>query len=948
MLRVTDNSSLPQTVNTIATVKVAWVVVPTVTLSLSEIDESQTATVAITITWQASIPPPYRVALYSASSADCSSAPFYLETQPGVVGTGTTFSISPASDSPSSSFYCAQVTDSAGHFGKTSFGAEFLVNPTLTASFSKNAPNIDSGQSITLQVNPKQGTRPYHYRWYLGGCTESKPTGSPLAGVTGNSSFSTGNLTTVRPMMINVINYSVVVTDSSTGDPPDSVCANAAVSVNPGLVAEVTAAHSQIDAGQSDLLTATAEGGTPTKEASGTSSYSYQWNNGGSCKASIPDANQPTYDANTKKSSSGNMTYSALVKDFPSGTAQQSCHSVTITVNRALRAQLGLSLLAMDSGQAATITANVTLSGGAPPYKVTLVSGASTACWVDIIPVAVAFESNPRSGVGESGASFTFSAPARSTEYCARVTDALAFPIYATSSLANANATEFRVYPVPTASIASNETIDSGQSVELHAITHGTGVPPHTYYWSTGSTCSDPIPNQNRLSDTLNETPTSTTTYSVMIADSSSEVSPCAVATVRVVIGQFVSTLALSPSVMDVGQPVKVTAKVTWVGGNASFSVTLYSGNSSTCSLDATVVNTTTVSVGRSVSVPLSPPAFTTYYCADVTDSSSVMAAPYPVPLTVNPALEAPTILANASSISPGMSFTLVTNSSFGGGTPPYICAWVQLAPDTLTLERMPYPFSCSPGSLPSRPMKSMSNGAFTFELEVNDSVHATVFSPPTAVISGNLSPTVLMLKCAPSSVKVNHATNCKATVSALGSFTKTPVSIIWQSDSGATTASCILSRNRTFVVCSHKFTLTTAGSASEPLSVITARYGGDLLNRPSNWNTSITVTRSVTATIVHCSPSSVTAGSPTTITCRATVKGGYSPKGVVSWTQSGKGSVNFTSTTCILSSSSICSVELTGLQPGSVTVTATYGGDSNNDGGSSPVGEGRLLIERA
>ena len=95
-----------------------------------------------------------------------------------------------------------------------------------------------------------------------------------------------------------------------------------------------------------------------------------------------------------------------------------------------------------------------------------------------------------------------------------------------------------------------------------------------------------------------------------------------------------------------------------------------------------------------------------------------------------------------------------------------------------------------------------------------------------------------------------------------------------------------------------------------------------------------VNVGKAPTSTSVSCVPSSIEVGGATTSTCTATVSGGYSPTGTVSFTTSGTGSVSQSSPSCTLSSGS-CSVILSASSAGSVTITATYSGDSNNVGSS-------------
>lgn len=89
----------------------------------------------------------------------------------------------------------------------------------------------------------------------------------------------------------------------------------------------------------------------------------------------------------------------------------------------------------------------------------------------------------------------------------------------------------------------------------------------------------------------------------------------------------------------------------------------------------------------------------------------------------------------------------------------------------------------------------------------------------------------------------------------------------------------------------------------------------------------------STTLVTLSCSPSSITqsSGSSTT-TCTTTVTG-TSPTGTVSYATTSSTGV-FSSTSCTLSSGS-CSVTYYDTSPGVPKITATYSGDSNNQGGT-------------
>jgi len=932
MLQVTDSSPSPQTVNSQpVSVTVNSIVITSFIVSPSELDQSQTATVRIKVTWEASGSGAFAATLYSGTSSNCSLAS-RLEGPLSVTSGGDeyTFSISPSSSSPYVAFYCASVSEGP-HIGWTLEGTQFTVNPPLRASISYNAPNIDSGQSIVLQASVVQGTGtgPYYYQWFWGKCAENVPTGPSLTGVSVQDEFSTGNLTTVRPMTLYVVNYSLVVTDSSTGHPLDTVCASAAVSVNPALELTVAPAHHEVDSGQPDILTATAVGGTPTKEASGTSSYSYKWYKVADCAGdAIPGAKLPTYTVVPTTKGLENSTYSAKVTDFPSGKSQSRCQSVTIGVYPAMKASLKLSIHATDSGLSPQVTAIVGWSGGKGPFSIRLTSGPSaTSCSVDATLVWADPAPVPHSPVPHS-----FGAPAVSTGYCAQVTDDLAVPVIA-------NVSQFAVYPALNASISAPVSIDVGQSVKLQATTDGTGTPPYNYSWFSGSACDSLLPKQN--SSSLSTRPQTTESYSVLITDSARVVSPCAAATIDVTVGKFLSTLSLSPPAMDSGQNVMVKAIITWSGGIPPYSAILYGGGSSDCAFDAVVVGNETGINGTSIHLPVSTPFSTTYYCAAVTDSTAVTAAPYAVPLTVDSALVAPTVGANPGTVVAGHGSNLTTTSSFGGGTSPYSCVWQEENSGTNKFRNVTAPIPCIPGSMPFRLSGALPSGAWSFRLEVIDGAGANTTSPSTTVISGTLSQTTVTVECTPSSVIVGYPTNCRATVN--GTASVIPGYVAWSDSLGAQTWSCKLrlEHSRNVGACSVRLAPGAAGSAA-----ITAVYGGDNSSAPSGLTLSLVVMLRSSTTVVSCTPSTATAASSTIITCTATVRG-YSPNGTVSWTQSGKGSVTFIAMTCALSNGK-CSVELTALHPGSLVVTASYGGDTNNKGSSSPAGEGRLTIKPA
>ena len=192
-----------------------------------------------------------------------------------------------------------------------------------------------------------------------------------------------------------------------------------------------------------------------------------------------------------------------------------------------------------------------------------------------------------------------------------------------------------------------------------------------------------------------------------------------------------------------------------------------------------------------------------------------------------------------------------------------------------------------------------------------------------------NASPMTFALSCNHASVAVSAKVTCKAKVR--GSGSAPTGSVAWSTSSAGTfsSTSCTLSRHKSYSTCSVKFTPTAVGSSV----VLTASYGGDSKNFPSAGTYSLTVTMKTTKTTISCTPQSAVAGSSTVTTCTAKVTG-HSPTGTVTWTQSGTGSVSYSSTACTLSQRT-CSVTVTASTSGHVTLTATYAGDPNNQGSS-------------
>jgi List-Bact-rpt repeat protein len=173
-------------------------------------------------------------------------------------------------------------------------------------------------------------------------------------------------------------------------------------------------------------------------------------------------------------------------------------------------------------------------------------------------------------------------------------------------------------------------------------------------------------------------------------------------------------------------------------------------------------------------------------------------------------------------------------------------------------------------------------------------------------------------VNCLPSGVSVGSPTTCVATVNGYA-----PSGAASWSSSGQGLFSPMNSCTLNGQTCSVSYTPTATGSAQ-----VTATYIGDANNLGSSSTFGIIAAQAQSITTVSCLPQTVVLGQLTT--CTASV-GGYLPTGSVAWTNTGTGA--FSSNSCVLSGASLATCQVTFTPQSSATVTATYGGDSNNLG---------------
>ncbi len=206
---------------------------------------------------------------------------------------------------------------------------------------------------------------------------------------------------------------------------------------------------------------------------------------------------------------------------------------------------------------------------------------------------------------------------------------------------------------------------------------------------------------------------------------------------------------------------------------------------------------------------------------------------------------------------------------------------------------------------------------------------------PSTAIYQIYITST--SVSCTPTSFTTGGSTTCTATVTGSGPSGTVTFTTSDPSKGSFGSSSCTLSSGS----CTSTYTDTAAGSTP----TISAAYGGDSHNTGSTGTTTLTVTaiativKTSTTTSVSCP--ATTAGTPTP--CAATVTGN-APVGTVTLTTSDTSTGSFTASgtgsgtsayTCTLFAGA-CTVYYVDTAAGSTpTITAAYGGDTYNLGGS-------------
>jgi hypothetical protein len=434
----------------------------------------------------------------------------------------------------------------------------------------------------------------------------------------------------------------------------------------------------------------------------------------------------------------------------------------------------------------------------------------------------------------------------------------------------------------------------------------GTFSPNKSCSLSSGSSCSvnfkpssagDASINASYSGDSKNKIPPSFAIFNLGVARAASQ------------------TVVICASISSVGEPSKCTATVSGYrpsdGSDVSFTASgSGSFDQSTCTLSA-----------RSCSVnytPLNatPQNITASYQGDANNNASLSA---PFLLRIGARSSSTSISCSPSSIPIGSSTTCTV---FVTGFHPIGTVAFSSTDTNATFS----PSSCS--------LLILSNSQSWCEVTYTPSLAGT--ANLTAIYSGdrnNLgsygstlvtatqnSSSSVSVACNPSTVTVGQASSCSATVSGY----KPKGTVSWQSTGAGTFSSNTCTSSSGKLICQVTYTPSAAG-----LVTITATYSGDHNNPPGSGTFVLSVAPFATSMNVSCPPSVANGSS---VTCTVTING-YNLTGSPSWKTSGNGTLSPGS--CAYSSNSIsCSANYTASNdiPGSsVTITASYPGDTNN-----------------
>lgn len=568
----------------------------------------------------------------------------------------------PNANPSSTTTYILTVTDSYSNVAKDTMTV--LVNSVLSANAGTDQ-SVCSGDSVILGGTPTAvaGTAPYTYSW------------------TPSTGLSNASVANPKAAPTTTTTYIVQVTDASLATAKDTVL----VTVREKPTASA-GADKFVLAGQPVVI-----GGSPTASG-GTGPYTYLWS---------PSAGlNSTTIANPTATVTSTRTYIVTVTDTYGCTNKDT---VKVNSRVALVANAGTDKSILPGGSI-VIGTTTAATGGYPGYtyswspstglnnatlKMPTATPAATTAYVltatdtkgftdtDTMTVFVGSLATANAGAdkaicaGESttiggsptaqtgSAPFTYSwtpttglnnpasanpiaSPTTTTTYVVHLTDS--------GSNTDTDTVVVTVNPKPIASAGVDKQVCAGNSTSIGGSpTASGGTPGYTYSWTPTTGLDNPA------SANPNATPTSTTTYVVLVNDTKG----CsAMDTVVVTVNPAPVAHAGNDVEVCAGTGTAIGGSPAATGGTAPYT---YAWSPSTGLNDATAAN------------PLASPSATTSYILTVTDSFGCTANDT-ILVTVNPK---PTADAGGDQqFCIGDSASLGGSPTASGGTTPYSYSW--------------------------------------------------------------------------------------------------------------------------------------------------------------------------------------------------------------------------------------------------------------------------------
>jgi hypothetical protein len=586
--------------------------------------------------------PPFYTTLYSSPTSSCSTSSTRLNSSSGYAGTSAGYYILFSQKPTSPTYYCAYVTDSAGHSSLTSpVFVNFTKSNQFTALISTQQPVLAVGQKATIYVGSfYDGTPPYSINLYSSSTSSCSSSSTPVNSTSGVSALAASVYFTQAPLVSTY--YCAYVTDSAGHfylTPP--IFVNVTKS-NP-LSVSLTAVPTTLNATwpKTTIAVDFYDTGTPppyfitlySSPTSSCSTSSTQVNSSSSSASGYSYGNSPVeyVGAVTFGQEPYSSTYYCAYATDPAGHSSLSL-PILINVSRSGASQLSASISAVPGPGRLSSNIDIIWSGGKPPYNVTLMGSQVDGCSSSYSNSSYSY---PLGYYSTNSMTAQSSINSIYSYYCALVRDSSNPPqISLTQPVKNPllNATG-STPPTTDVPINSNGTCPSGYISDPNFQGYCKPTPPTTTTICTGASLGGTCFGTSPLS----------------------------------------AIISVSPATTAPNLPINVTVSLS--GGKNPYSINVYASPNSSCSTNSLSVSQLSINgtFWRFAQSPSGP----TYYCAYIQDSSTPQktfltgTAHILVNLSSSSTPLHATINANPTSIIAGQGTTISISWS-GSGISPY------------------------------------------------------------------------------------------------------------------------------------------------------------------------------------------------------------------------------------------------------------------------------------